>query len=307
MKQYYTKDVRHHSGFGRVIRVYYSLHMTINLHIFLNNNPGHRNHQLKSTSFIFQTFLLNTQSPIQQTMLGLPYFLTAIAILSRNIVEGKAVYFVTRTFTNLVLDVNFTYPEPTFARTGLNFYSLPLGEVGRRELYKDPCDLIEGERFDTYDQFPYRPGGVSAMGDATLVVGNDNTTVVICKRIYSLLLTPSGNTEEGYAGENEVYNITEEVGTYWREIFSRDETCEGYCLSDNYVCKFSDDVDTCAGEFNDAHRFGDKWWQLENVDGDTAIGPNCNTEQACVDGSSGLSTFFGLCLAAMASIAVSLF
>jgi hypothetical protein len=240
-------------------------------------------------------------------MLGLPYFLIAVAILSRNIVEGKTVYFVTRTFTKLVLDVNFTHPEPTFARTGRNFYSLSLGEIGRREFYKDPCDIIEGERFDTYDQFPYRPGGVSAEGDATLVVGNDNLTVVVCKRVYSLLLTPSGNTEEGYEGENEVYNISEEVGTYWREIFSRAESCDGYCLNDNYVCQFSDDIYTCVEEINNALRFGDRWWQLENSDGDTAVGPTCNAEQACLDGSSGLSTLFGLCLAAMASIAVYLF
>eukprot|EP00980_Cylindrotheca_fusiformis_P028522 scaffold22607_cov123-Cylindrotheca_fusiformis.AAC.19 len=241
-------------------------------------------------------------------------FLLLVVLLSTNtcllLVQGQStLYYVVRPFADLVLDVNYTHPDPTFGTSGELVHTIPLGGEGKRELYKDPCNYInETARFNTFDQFAYRPGGVSPIGDATFVLGSDNRTVLICKRIYNLQLSTSGESEGEYVGANEFYNIVEDVRrVYWKEIFSKDETCAGFCVSGSRVCQFGiDGVATCMDEIDNAHRFGDGWWQVENNAGDLNVGPTCNDQQECLDGSSALSVFFVLGLAATGSLIMTL-
>eukprot|EP00980_Cylindrotheca_fusiformis_P028523 scaffold22607_cov123-Cylindrotheca_fusiformis.AAC.20 len=241
-------------------------------------------------------------------------FLFVIVLLSWQLSntlaqEPSTLYFVVRPFTEMVLDANYTASDPTFGTTGELIATVPLDDGGERKLYKDPCDYIdETARFDTYGDFSYRPGGVSPIGDATLVIGSDNRTVLICKRVFSLETKTSRQNEGVYVGANSLFRITENFASvYWRQIYSKNETCAGFCVSEFRVCQFEiDGVGTCEEEIDNAHRFGDGWWQVENSDGDLNSGPACTDQQECLDGSSALSVLFVLGLAATGSIIMTL-
>eukprot|EP00980_Cylindrotheca_fusiformis_P028524 scaffold22607_cov123-Cylindrotheca_fusiformis.AAC.21 len=221
--------------------------------------------------------------------------------------EPSTLYFVVRPFTELVFTGNETSSDPTFGTTGELIATLSPDDGGERKLYKDPCNYInETARFDTYGEFSYRPGGVSPIGDATLVIGSDNRTVLLCERIFTLETNTTGQSDGVYLGENKLYRITEKLDkVYWRQIYSKNETCAGFCVSDSRVCQFEKDI-VCEEEIDNAHRFGDGWWQVENSDGDLNSGPACTDQQECLDGSSALSVLLVLGFAATGSIIMTL-